>query len=83
MRIIFTSPNSYEEQLNNYSSNKTCPNCKLDYNNFRRTGRFGCAMCYKTFQPELKEIFRRIQAGDKQQGRPYAKARKEKGDELV
>lgn len=39
---------------------KTCPVCKMSFEDFRRTGRFGCSNCYNAFEPKIMPIVRRI-----------------------
>lgn len=41
-----------------------CPQCKLSFIEFNRTGKFGCAMCYETFSSKLDSIFRRVHSGN-------------------
>jgi len=41
-----------------------CNHCGLTYNQFSRSGRFGCAECYKTFGERLEPIFRRVHSGN-------------------
>lgn len=38
----------------------TCPNCQMTYNDFKRTGKIGCSVCYKTFAVRLEPFLRRI-----------------------
>ena len=38
----------------------TCPNCQMTYNDFKRTGKIGCSVCYKTFAARLEPFLRRI-----------------------
>jgi protein arginine kinase activator len=40
-----------------------CPVCQMIYEEFRNTGRFGCAACYHTFEKQLNPIFKRLHGG--------------------
>lgn len=48
------SPNQY---VNNEVS---CPVCHTTFDDFRRTGRFGCSNCYTVFESKTTPIVRRI-----------------------
>jgi protein arginine kinase activator len=37
-----------------------CPNCNLDYENFKKIGRLGCSSCYSTFINYLPPLLKRI-----------------------
>ena len=39
---------------------KTCANCGMTYDDFRRVGRLGCAECYTTFKRSLASLLKRI-----------------------
>lgn len=51
------SPFSNEDQL-------ICPHCGLTYREFVNIGRFGCSDCYKTFNPYLDSILRKLHGGN-------------------
>ena len=40
---------------------KTCPKCHLAWEEFRKTGKVGCAECYQSFQPEILSVIQQIQ----------------------
>ncbi len=46
----------------------TCPECKLSYDEFRRTGKLGCGTCYDSFHSELKPLLRRIHGSTEHTG---------------
>ncbi|MBZ2175200.1 UvrB/UvrC motif-containing protein [Schnuerera sp. xch1] len=50
-------------------SNIECPFCGLNYSEFRKTGKFGCAQCYETFEPNLNPLFRGIHGHDEHTGK--------------
>jgi len=39
---------------------KRCPQCKMTYNDFKKSGRLGCAKCYEVFQEELMPILKGV-----------------------
>ena len=49
-------------QTQTYGS--ACPVCGHTWNDFRRTGRFGCGECYKTFRNGAAQVIRQTQSGD-------------------
>lgn len=49
----FMQPISYREA-------QKCPLCGHTWADFRRTGRFGCGECYKTFRAPVEETIKQI-----------------------
>lgn len=41
-----------------------CSKCQMTYQQFARTGRFGCAECYETFSDRLDPILKRVHSGN-------------------
>ena len=41
-------------------STKSCPNCGMTYDDFRKVGRLGCSECYPTFKRSLGSLLKRI-----------------------
>jgi len=41
-------------------SSKTCANCGMTYDDFRKVGRLGCAECYTAFKRSLGSLLKRI-----------------------
>ena len=39
---------------------KACPSCGMTYEDFRKVGRLGCAVCYVTFKRSLGSLLKRI-----------------------
>ncbi len=50
---------------------ETCPSCGLGLNDFRRTGRLGCAVCYSHFGQHLRSLLRRLHGGSQHVGKVY------------
>lgn len=46
-----------------------CESCGLNFNQFKKTGKFGCADCYQYFEPRLEPIFRRIHGNIQHSGK--------------
>ncbi|MDE5415728.1 UvrB/UvrC motif-containing protein [Alkalihalobacterium chitinilyticum] len=42
----------------------TCKKCEMSYEQFVRTGRFGCATCYQTFSDKLDPILKKVHSGN-------------------
>lgn len=56
------------------SSAKRCPVCNLTFNDIARTGRVGCAECYKTFNSELLPYLKRVHGSTKHAGKVPCRA---------
>ena len=48
-----------------------CAFCGLTMKDFRATGRMGCARCYATFEPSMRELLRRVHGSARHIGRSY------------
>jgi protein arginine kinase activator len=46
-----------------------CPNCKMTFNEFKASGRLGCARCYEAFAEQLLPVIKRIHGAAKHTGR--------------
>lgn len=46
-----------------------CQSCGTSYEDFRRTGLFGCPACYRSFNDKLDKMFLRVQGGSRHTGR--------------
>jgi len=49
-----------------------CPACGATLRDFRQTGRLGCARCYETFEPQLRDLLRRLHGSASHIGETYA-----------
>lgn len=49
-----------------------CPACGATLQDFRQTGRLGCARCYTTFEPPLRDLLRRLHGSTQHVGERYA-----------
>ena len=48
-----------------------CTFCGSTMNDFRATGRWGCARCYTTFEASMRELLRRVHGNSRHSGTPY------------
>jgi protein arginine kinase activator len=48
-----------------------CPSCGATLRDFRQTGRLGCAECYRAFEPQLRELLRRVHGNAQHAGERY------------
>lgn len=56
------------------SSKAKCSECGLTFDEFQKTGLFGCGQCYDSFIEEVKVLLRRIHGSNKHIGdRPICK----------
>lgn len=63
-------------------SNVVCKSCGQSFEEFRRTGLFGCSKCYTSFEEQLEPVFRRVQGSTRHIGRKLAaSAARTKNDE--
>lgn len=53
----------------------TCPDCGLQYGEFRATGRLGCPAEYDAFRPALEPLLARIHRADAHAGKAPRKVR--------
>jgi protein arginine kinase activator len=49
----------------------TCPACGATLLDFRQTGRLGCAECYRAFEPQLRDLLRRVHGTAQHGGERY------------
>jgi protein arginine kinase activator len=48
-----------------------CHFCGMTLREFRTAGRWGCARCYSTFEPSMRELLRRVHGSSRHVGRAY------------
>lgn len=41
-----------------------CPTCRMTYQDFVKTGKFGCSDCYQAFDAQLDPLLRRVHSGN-------------------
>ena len=52
-----------------YIENGRCPNCGRSYYDFNKTGRLGCAECYKAFENPVRATLKRMQKNTRHTGK--------------
>ncbi len=59
------------EFLPSFVQTKTlqCDNCKTTYDEFIKTGKFGCSHCYDVFSSGLNNVLKNLQSSDTHVGR--------------
>lgn len=57
-----------------YKEEKKCPLCKRTYSDFRRTGKFGCGECYKTFKTPIVSVMKQIHTDSTHKGKIPSKS---------
>jgi len=62
--------------------NLKCPNCGLNYADFKKIGRLGCSECYNTFGRYLGPLLKRIHGSNQHTGKTPFKPGKASGQEL-
>jgi protein arginine kinase activator len=53
---------------------EACPRCGASLRNFRETGRLGCPDCWRSFEPQLRELVRRLHGSSFHVGERYLPA---------
>lgn len=48
-----------------------CSFCSMTLRDFRTSGRLGCALCYGSFERNLRELLRRVHGSSRHVGRQY------------
>ena len=55
-----------------------CPECKLTYGDFRKSGRLGCGSCYENFSRLLSPLLKRVHGSNRYAGRLSPSTQKRK-----
>jgi protein arginine kinase activator len=66
--------NAYSEALQGVEQKQEihsihCPVCGLSFEDFKNSGKVGCAECYNTFRREMDVILRNIQDSNRHEGK--------------
>lgn len=54
--------------------NRVCPVCGHSWEDFNRTGKFGCSECYKTFYGGAEQVLRRVHSTAQHNGKIPSKS---------
>lgn len=60
-----------------------CPGCGATLQDFRRTGRLGCATCWTTFEGPLRGLTRRVHGATRHVGEAYLQPGAEPADQAA
>jgi len=63
-------------------TNTVCPACGMTISDFRKTGKLGCGVCYKTFNKTLIPLLETIHKSSRHIGKVPGKEAKAKGRNL-
>ena len=55
--------------LSSSATPTACSQCGMTYDEFRKTGRFGCGECYNAFGAQLDRLFKRIHGATRHGGK--------------
>lgn len=70
-----TAPEGAKPEAGAAGAGLSCPVCGLEESDFRKTGRAGCAACYRVFGPLLADLLPHMHRGVQHRGkRPGARA---------
>ncbi|TFG64826.1 MAG: DNA helicase UvrBC [Spirochaetales bacterium] len=48
---------------------KTCPNCGISREEFKKTGKLGCAGCYNAFNKDIVRMLRKLSGASRHKGK--------------
>ncbi len=63
--------------------NIVCKSCGQSFNEFRRTGLFGCSHCYESFADRLDPVMRRVQGSTQHVGRKICQSADQQEQNLL
>lgn len=61
-------PNEQEFEID-YIEDISCVSCETTYEEFKRSGRFGCSKCYDSFREKLEPLLKKIHGHDTHTGK--------------
>ena len=59
------------QELEGAVGEEACARCGATLQNFRETGRLGCPDCWRNFEPQLRELLRRLHGSTLHVGERY------------
>lgn len=62
------SPSSSETNENKINL-CVCPTCGMDYDTFKKYGKFGCQTCYHTFRSQINPMIKKLHGKDQHIGK--------------
>ncbi len=70
-----------DSPLSSAAALAACPGCGATLQDFRRTGRLGCATCWTTFEGPLRGLLRRVHGATRHVGEFYVEPGAEPADQ--
>ncbi len=68
---LLASSGLLEEQPDNPMVHVKCPQCGMNFREFTRVGKFGCAECYNVFGPLIEDNMKKLQGSIEHKGKKY------------
>jgi len=62
-----------QQESNNPMTHVICPKCGMNYDEFTKVGKFGCAECYNVFGPLIEEHMKKLHGNSVHTGKQYRK----------
>lgn len=73
----------FGKQVKDYDKIKlVCPNCQLNYEDFKKFGRLGCGECYTAFREQLAVLLKKIHGSSRHLGKGPGVTVKEEGPKV-
>ena len=60
-----------QQESNNPMTHVICPKCGMNYDEFTKVGKFGCAECYNVFGPLIEEHMKKLHGNSVHTGKQY------------
>jgi len=60
-----------QQESNNLMTHVICPKCGMNYDEFTKVGKFGCAECYNVFGPLIEEHMKKLHGNSAHTGKKY------------
>lgn len=58
-----------EKDLVDKKTLKSCPECKMSYGDFRKSGKIGCDNCYDVFRDEFRSVLKKVNGSSRHVGK--------------
>ena len=68
---LLASSGLLEHESDSPMSRVVCPKCGMNYQEFTRVGKFGCAECYNVFGPLIEEHLKKLHGNTENVGKKY------------
>ena len=68
---LFAAGRSETDEADDSMAHIVCPKCGMNFEEFTRVGKFGCAECYNVFGPLIDDNIRKIHGSNVHTGKRY------------